>query len=91
MDPMDSTTYKEIFQQPQAFLAVNQDLKLIRQTVRDVFSRREIGQVIFTGCGTSLYLAQTAARSLLPLQFRQSPGRSLFRALFPSSALYRQR
>ena len=61
MDPMDSTTYKEIFQQPQAFLAVNQDLELIRQTVQDVFSRRKIGQVIFTGCGTSLYLAQTAA------------------------------
>lgn len=58
---MDSTTYKEIFEQPQAFLAVNQDMDIIKQTVREVFSRREIRQVIFTGCGTSLYLAQTAA------------------------------
>lgn len=61
MNPVDSITYKEIFEQPKAFLAVNQNLEAIRKTVQDVFSRRDIGQVIFTGCGTSLYLAQTAA------------------------------
>lgn len=57
----ESVTYKEIFEQPQAFLSVNSNLKKIQETIRNVFAKRNIKKVIFTGCGTSLYLAQTSA------------------------------
>jgi len=53
-------TYREIYQQPAAFQAVLDTLPAVAQTVERVF-REPYDQVIFTGCGTSLYLAQTSA------------------------------
>lgn len=55
-----SKTYQEIFLQPRSFDAVNQALKAVGSTLDVVFSRK-FDEVIFTGCGTSLYLAQSAA------------------------------
>ena len=53
-------TYREIYTQPAAFQAVLDTLPAIRKTLEKVFAE-PYDQLIFTGCGTSLYLAQTAA------------------------------
>jgi len=53
-------TYHEIYGQPESFEAINSTLPEIRETVERVFSAG-FDKVIFTGCGTSLYLAQSAA------------------------------
>lgn len=55
-------TYKEIYQQPASFMAVNESLEEIFATLDKVFfSGKKYDELIFTGCGTSLYLAQTCA------------------------------
>lgn len=53
-------TYREIYTQPTAFQAVLDTLPAVCETVKRVFAE-PYDQVIFTGCGTSLYLAQTSA------------------------------
>ena len=50
-------TYKEIYGQPVSFQAVNDTLDTIFKTLDEVFAEK-YDEVIFTGCGTSLYLAQ---------------------------------
>lgn len=57
-----SLTYKEIYGQADSFAAVNDTLPAIYATLDKVFSE-EYDELIFTGCGTSLYLAQTAAHA----------------------------
>lgn len=57
-------TYKEIYKQPDAFLAINNTLEEIYEVLDKAFSKEEeYDELIFTGCGTSLYLAQTAAHA----------------------------
>lgn len=53
-------TYKEIYGQDVSFQAINDTLPEIFATLDKVFSE-EYDELIFTGCGTSLYLAQTSA------------------------------
>lgn len=55
-----SITYEEIFMQPESFRAINQHLPAILPVLDQVFTTT-YDQVIFTGCGTSFYLAQSAA------------------------------
>ncbi len=55
-------TYQEIYQQPASFQAVNASLDDIFRTLDQVFfSGKTYEELIFTGCGTSLYLAQASA------------------------------
>ncbi|GKX31888.1 sigma factor regulator FecR [Vallitalea longa] len=54
-------TIKEIFEQGDAFSGVIETLDEITETINKVFSEVNPDEVIFTGCGTSLYLAQTSA------------------------------
>lgn len=53
-------TYKEIYLQPESFEAINQSLEEIYGVLDQVFAEK-YDELIFTGCGTSLYLAQAAA------------------------------
>ena len=53
-------TLREMFGQPDSFAAINETLDEIIATVKTVFSEHW-DELVFTGCGTSLYLAQTAA------------------------------
>ncbi len=53
-------TYREIYRQAEAFRAVNDTLGKICATLDSVFSQT-YDELLFTGCGTSFYLAQTAA------------------------------
>ena len=55
-------TYKEIYGQPASFQAVNDTLEEIYKVLDQVFAE-EYDELIFTGCGTSLYLAQAAAHA----------------------------
>ena len=55
-------TYKEIYGQPVSFQAVNDTLDTIFKTLDEVFAKK-YDEVIFTGCGTSLYLAQASAHA----------------------------
>ena len=55
-------TYKEIYGQPVSFQAVNDTLDTIFKTLAEVFAEK-YDKVIFTGCGTSLYLAQASAHA----------------------------
>lgn len=55
-------TYREIYGQPDSFQAVNDSLEQIYGTLQQVFAE-PYDELIFTGCGTSLYLAQTAAHA----------------------------
>ncbi len=53
-------TYREMYCQPASFQAVNDTLEDIFQVLDQVFASA-YDELIFTGCGTSLYLAQSAA------------------------------
>ena len=55
-------TYKEIYGQPDSFQAVNDTLEDIYKVLDQVFAATW-DELIFTGCGTSLYLAQAAAHA----------------------------
>ena len=55
-------TYKEIYGQPVSFQAVNDTLDTIFKTLDEVFAEK-YDEVIFTGCGTSLCLAQASAHA----------------------------
>lgn len=56
-----SFTRNEIYGQPETFAAINASLPEFYQTIDRVFSQ-SYDELIFTGCGTSLYAAQTAAQ-----------------------------
>ena len=53
-------TYQEIYGQPDSFQAILDTLPVIEKTLDETFAE-PYDQLIFTGCGTSLYLAQTSA------------------------------
>ena len=55
-------TYKEIYGQPVSFQAINDTFDTIFKTLDEVFAEK-YDEVIFTGCGTSLYLAQASAHA----------------------------
>lgn len=55
-------TYREIYQQPESFEAVNASLEDIYAVLSKVFAE-QYDELIFTGCGTSMYLAQSAAHA----------------------------
>lgn len=63
MDKRNSElTYREIYQQPESFAAINASLDDIYAVLDQVFAER-YDELIFTGCGTSMYLAQAAAHA----------------------------
>jgi len=65
-------TYKEMYRQPASFQAVNDTLEDIFKTLDKVFfSEKKYDELIFTGCGTSLYLAQASAAAFSTYTFRQ--------------------
>lgn len=53
-------TYREIYKQPESFEAINHSLEDIYRVLDLVFAE-PYDELIFTGCGTSMYLAQAAA------------------------------
>lgn len=55
-------TYREIYSQPASFQAVNDALGDIYPVLDRVFAE-DYDELIFIGCGTSLYLAQSAAHA----------------------------
>ncbi len=55
-------TYREIYLQPDSFAAINAGLNGIYEVLEKVFAEK-YDELIFTGCGTSLYLAQAAAHA----------------------------
>lgn len=55
-------TYKELYQQSRSFQAINEVLPQIYAVLDQAFADKSAyDELVFTGCGTSLYLAQTAA------------------------------
>lgn len=61
MKVLGETTYREIYGQPETFEAVANTFGTLTETAARVFSGKSYEKLIFTGCGTSFYLAQTAA------------------------------
>ncbi|MCI8660039.1 MAG: SIS domain-containing protein [Lachnospiraceae bacterium] len=55
-------TYREMYGQPMSFQAINDSLEDIYRVLDQVFAEK-YDELIFTGCGTSLYLAQAAAHA----------------------------
>ncbi|MEA4826814.1 MAG: SIS domain-containing protein, partial [Clostridium sp.] len=53
-------TFKEINQQPEVFKGVSDDIENICGKVKDIFENFKPEEIIFVGCGTSHYLAQSA-------------------------------
>ncbi|MGI5892524.1 MAG: SIS domain-containing protein [Bacillota bacterium] len=57
-------TYKEIYDQPESFKGVNDTLEDIYKVLDKVFAKENhYDELIFTGCGTSFYLAQSASHA----------------------------
>ncbi len=74
---------KEIYLQPESFEAVNETLEDIYGVLDKVFAE-DYDELIFTGCGTSLYLAQAAAHAFSSYNAIPSKSGMLFGALlFP--------
>lgn len=61
MKALGNITYREIYGQPEAFEAIAATFGALSETASRVFSGQPYEKLIFTGCGTSYYLAQTAA------------------------------
>ncbi len=62
MSKNGQVTYKEMYEQPASFKGINDTLNDIYGVLDKVFAKEnEYDELIFTGCGTSLYIAQTAA------------------------------
>ena len=55
-------TYREMYGQPASFQAINDSLGEIYGVLDRVFAEK-YDELIFTGCGTSLYLAQASAHA----------------------------
>ncbi len=55
-------TYSEVYEQPESFEAINASLDQIFPVLDQVFAE-QYDELIFVGCGTSLYLAQAAAHA----------------------------
>ncbi len=60
MSQLGNKTYREIYGQADSFEALINTLPETLDTLKNVFAQK-YDQLIFTGCGTSFYLAQTAA------------------------------
>ncbi len=65
MDKKNSSiTYREIYRQPESFQGINDTLDDIFKVLDKVFSKgKHYDELLFTGCGTSFYLAQSAAHA----------------------------
>ena len=64
MKKNSSLTYKEIYGQPESFKGINDSLGEIYEVLDRVFDNKNTyDELIFTGCGTSFYLAQSAAHA----------------------------
>lgn len=62
MEKNSCQTYREIYGQPASFKGINDALNDIYAVLDKAFARENhYDELIFTGCGTSFYLAQTAA------------------------------
>lgn len=64
MKENSSLTYKEIYGQPESFKGINDTLDEIYKVLDKAFDKsNQYDELIFTGCGTSFYLAQSAAHA----------------------------
>lgn len=64
MKKNSSLTYQEIYGQPDSFKGINDTLDEIFAVLDKVFSKdTHYDELLFTGCGTSFYLAQSAAHA----------------------------
>ena len=71
-------TYKEMYQQPASFQAVNDTLEDIFKTLDKVFfGEKKYDELIFTGCGTSLYLGTGFSSSFFHLYRNSGKGSSM--------------
>lgn len=81
-------TYQEIMQHPQAWRAAIAEVNAQRSDLLQLWQPDGIGEVIFAGCGSTYYLARTAA--LVCQGMTGKPGRALPSSdmvLFPDIAL----
>jgi glucosamine--fructose-6-phosphate aminotransferase (isomerizing) len=60
-------TYREIYAQPQSWSAGLQVLQEQQSTIQAAFSAERFDQILFTGCGSTYYLALAAAAATLAL------------------------
>ncbi|MCC8027793.1 MAG: SIS domain-containing protein [Clostridium sp.] len=67
-------TYREIYGQPESFEAINNSLDQIYAALDRVFAE-SYDELIFTGCGTSFYLAQAAAHAFS--SYNEIPARAV--------------
>ena len=74
-------TRREILSQPKAWSAALKVLASERQSILDLSGRQHFNQVIYTGCGSTYYLALAAASLTQELTGR--PCRA-----FPASELW---
>lgn len=64
MKKNSNLTYKEIYGQPESFKGINDTLDKIYEILDKAFDKKNMyDELIFTGCGTSFYLAQSAAHA----------------------------
>lgn len=62
-----SVTYSEILQQPDSWRQTVEQVPGIWKTIESELDRNAIAHAVFVGCGTSLYIAQTAAHTFTEL------------------------
>jgi glucosamine--fructose-6-phosphate aminotransferase (isomerizing) len=82
-----NVTYNEIITQPDAWKQALQMVKARSKALRDLWSRGDHAQVLFTGCGSTYYLALAAAalfQELLGVPARGVPAGELL--MYPATA-----
>jgi len=81
MDSQGSFTREEIFSQPESWATAIITLRDLQKSIRDIWLDREYAQVVFTGCGSTYYLALASAALMQELS-------GVSARAFPSSELW---
>ena len=61
MDSQGSFTREEIFSQPESWATAIGTLRDLQESIRDIWLDGKYSQVVFTGCGSTYYLALASA------------------------------
>ncbi len=87
MDKRGHYTFDEILTQPEAWAAALEECRIQKQGIRSFFQANQYEHIIFTGCGSTYYLALAAAslfQELSGIPARGLPASELW--LYPDSS-----
>ena len=85
-------TKTEMYGQPASFRAINDTKDAIFATLDEVFRKgKPYRELLFTGCGTSLYLAQASAAAFTGVHGHPGQGRAVLGIVLLPGSVHQRR